>query len=200
MVMARQQNGDFFVVNPYPSCLCMCPCSWLKCQGQGQREAQRSRNKPVASLCRGAVAWVAALEGLREGAASSPESHTMVRDGYLKQAILSRVKNSMGSGEGRAHPLRGPWQLLFNLRFYIISFPRASGIWGHQKPAWSPGGLWTWKACEPACLLVTSIHPSSFPERPQEGSGTQWGPATSEPHLAVSCCSSKLGWHDSEYP
>ena len=40
-----------------------------------------------------------ALEGLREGAAGSPESHAVVRDGYLKQAILSRVKNSMGSGD-----------------------------------------------------------------------------------------------------
>lgn len=46
------------------------------------------------------VLCMAALEGLRKGAACSPESYTMVRDGYLKQAILSRVKNSMGSGEG----------------------------------------------------------------------------------------------------
>lgn len=63
------------------------------------------------SLCRGlgkrqgwgAVDWVlcmAVLEGLSEGAACSPESHAVVRDGYLKQAILSRVKNSMGSGKG----------------------------------------------------------------------------------------------------
>lgn len=48
----------------------------------------------------GWVLCMAALEGLREGAAGSPESHAVVRDGYLKQAILSRVKNSMGSGEG----------------------------------------------------------------------------------------------------
>ena len=48
-----------------------------------------------------------ALEGLREGAAGSPESHAVVRDGYLKQAILSRVKNSMGKWGGLSTPSEG---------------------------------------------------------------------------------------------
>lgn len=97
------------MVNPYPSCPHMCPLAGSASNAQFMANVKHKGLR--TSLCRGlgkrqgkgavdCVLYIAALEGLSEGAASSPESHAVVRDGYLKQAILSRVKNSMGSGEG----------------------------------------------------------------------------------------------------